>query len=104
VVDGKAAHGLSVFSGEGMEAFLNLVRDKVDGALGLSAQPVLTRTRHRQGLEECAASLARFAEASEVELAAEDLRLAAQGLGRITGRVGVEDILDKIFSDFCIGK
>jgi tRNA modification GTPase len=39
-----------------------------------------------------------------VELAAEDLRLAARAMGRITGRVDVEDILDRIFSEFCIGK
>jgi tRNA modification GTPase len=64
----------------------------------------VTRARHRAGLEECAGALARFAQAREPELAAEDLRLAARALGRITGRVDVEDLLDVIFRDFCIGK
>ena len=49
------------------------------------------------GCEAAAASQA-------VELAAEDLRLAARSLGRITGRVGVEDVLDVVFREFCIGK
>jgi tRNA modification GTPase len=48
--------------------------------------------------------LARFNGAKAPELAAEDLRLAARALGRITGRVDVEDVLDVIFREFCIGK
>ena len=83
----------------------------------------LTRLRHRTALADCAAALARaagprigigtgnesepgneadFGAASE--LVAEDVRLAARALGRVTGRVDVEDLLDVIFSDFCIGK
>lgn len=66
---------------------------------------LLTRARHREALEHCHASLARFlANDGDAELAAEDLRLAARALGRITGSVGVEDILDIVFRDFCIGK
>ena len=52
----------------------------------------------------CRAGLGRFLAAPSAALAAEDLRLAARALGRITGRVGVEDMLDIIFRDFCIGK
>lgn len=103
-VDGRAAHGLSVLTGEGMDGLLDLIVERMAGRGPSSEQPALTRARHRQGLEDCAASLARFSAAPEVELAAEDLRLAAQALGRITGRVGVEDILDVIFAEFCIGK
>jgi tRNA modification GTPase len=60
--------------------------------------------RHRLALQECRDALQRFQGAAMVELAAEDLRLAARAMGRITGRVDVEDILDRIFSEFCIGK
>jgi tRNA modification GTPase len=66
--------------------------------------PPLTRARHRAALQEAAACLARAGEAGLPELRAEDLRLALRALGRITGQVGVEDLLDTIFRHFCIGK
>ena len=103
-VDGRTALGLSVLTGQGMEALLDKLGERVAGPDGSSEQPVLTRLRHRRGLEDCLQCLTRFAQAPGVELGAEDLRLAAQALGRITGRVGVEDILDVIFAEFCIGK
>ena len=65
---------------------------------------MLTQVRHRLALAEALAALDRALDGSEVELVAEDLRLAARALGRITGRVDVEDLLDVIFRDFCIGK
>jgi tRNA modification GTPase len=67
---------------------------------------LLTRSRHRAALTEALEALERFGWAQQGELAllAEDLRLAARALGRITGRVGVDDILDRIFAEFCIGK
>jgi tRNA modification GTPase len=77
-------------------------------AQAASPAPALTRARHREALEECRAALGRFLAAtpasSEPALAAEDLRLAARALGRITGRVDVDEVLDVIFRDFCIGK
>ena len=70
--------------------------------------PLLTRSRHRAALQatrEALGALRRAAPAdAELALLAEDLRLAARALGRITGRVGVDDILDRIFAEFCIGK
>lgn len=68
--------------------------------------PSLTRVRHRRALEEAVDHLDRFDQNAGLDavLAAEDVRMAARSLGKITGRVGVEDILDVIFSDFCIGK
>ena len=66
--------------------------------------PSLTRQRHRQNLEECQQFLARALEQAQPELMAQDLRFAVNALGRITGRVDVEDLLDVIFKDFCIGK
>ncbi|MCZ6884877.1 MAG: tRNA uridine-5-carboxymethylaminomethyl(34) synthesis GTPase MnmE [Alphaproteobacteria bacterium] len=82
---------------EGLEAML---RDRVN--VGLSAP--LTRARHRAALTETAAALGRVGVEQPIELIAEDLRLAANALGRITGRVDVEDVLDRIFAEFCIGK
>jgi tRNA modification GTPase len=67
-------------------------------------QPVLTRLRHREALEDCRQTLARGLAIGPVELKAEELRLATRALGRITGRVDVEDVLDVIFREFCIGK
>ena len=66
--------------------------------------PALTRARHRSALEEALVALTRSREARDPELMAEDLRLAVRAIGRITGRVDVEDLLDRIFSEFCIGK
>jgi tRNA modification GTPase len=72
------------------------------------AEPVLiTRERHRLALQETLAALDRALAEPPVdreEIVAEELRLAARALGRLVGRVDVEDILDVIFRDFCIGK
>jgi tRNA modification GTPase len=67
--------------------------------------PAVTRSRHARVLAEALAHLDRAARALPTpELAAEDLRLAARALERITGRIGAEDVLDVIFASFCIGK
>ncbi len=102
-----AAVAVSVRTGEGMADFLAALEGQVAariGSLAAGAAPALTRARHRAALEDCRAALARFEAAQGPELAAEDVRMAARALGRITGRVDVEDILDVIFRDFCIGK
>ena len=65
---------------------------------------MLTRARHRAAVEEAVTAIDRALAAPPPELAAEDLRLASRAIGRITGRVDVEDLLDVIFRDFCIGK
>ena len=97
-------HGISVKSGEGIEALLDNLEREVRQRIGLTAQPAITRARHREALKECVDALQRSQGATLPELAAEDLRLAIRALGRITGRVDVEDLLDTIFRDFCIGK
>ena len=91
-------------TGDGLDAFFARVEKEVDDRCSISTAPVLTRTRHLLALQDCAAALGRFHQAPEVELAAEDLRMAARALGKITGRVDVEDVLDIIFKEFCIGK
>ncbi|WP_169566598.1 tRNA uridine-5-carboxymethylaminomethyl(34) synthesis GTPase MnmE [Sneathiella limimaris] len=95
---------LSVKTEEGLDLFLQQLEEDVVNRLDVSGAPSLTRLRHRQSLEDCIEALDRFDQAPDPELAAEDVRLAVRALGRITGRVDVEDILDVVFGDFCIGK
>jgi tRNA modification GTPase len=94
---------ISALTGEGIDKLLTLLGERVAQTYRIEA-PVLTRARHRQALEEAVASLRRSFSAALPELRAEDLRLALRSLGRITGAVDVEDLLDVIFRDFCIGK
>src|SRR3546814_6662070 len=79
------------------------VAGKVFGG-GEEEGAAITRLRHRRALEDCHEALSRAQTAELPELRAEELRLAARALGRITGRVDVEDLLDIVFRDFCIGK
>jgi tRNA modification GTPase len=95
---------VSALSGEGMTVLLDRLAGAIRQRFGEGSGPVLTRARHRLALTACVDALHRSLSASLPELAAEDLRLATRALGRITGRVDVEDILDIIFRDFCIGK
>lgn len=69
-----------------------------------SSASLITRHRYKEALKECLDNLRRFNLQKEIELAAEDIRLASRAIGKITGRVEVEEILNKIFSSFCIGK
>jgi tRNA modification GTPase len=102
-IDG--ALGISVKTGAGMDALLTRLSEEVAKRAGDGGgAPLITRARHRAALQDCAAALERFADVTLPELAAEDLRQAARALGRITGRVDVEDMLDIVFREFCIGK
>ncbi len=103
-VKNRPVRSISVRTGEGVDGLIDDLRATVGERLAPGSGPALTRARHRRALESCRESLARSLEAGPTELAAEDLRLAVRALGRITGRVGVEDMLDVIFADFCIGK
>jgi tRNA modification GTPase len=94
---------ISALTGEGIDTLLSALGERVRETYRIET-PVLTRARHRQALEEAALSLRRALGAALPELRAEDLRLALRSLGRITGAVDVEDLLDVIFRDFCIGK
>lgn len=95
---------ISAKDGSGLDSLLERLTVAVAERCGLTASPSLTRTRHRRSLEDCLEALKRFDPNGTTELAAEDLRQAARALGQIVGRVGVEDILDVIFMEFCIGK
>ncbi len=104
-VAGDGIVGLSTTGGAGLPELLKRLERSAEASMqdGAGAPP-LTRTRHREALEECRASLERALGAPEVALAAEDVRLAMRAIGRITGIVRIDELLDVIFRDFCIGK
>jgi tRNA modification GTPase len=96
---------ISAKTGTGIDALLKRLSKEAERFAGEPA--LVTRERQRVALREAAeriSSALTLTEPGHEELFAEELRLAARSLGRITGRVDVEDVLDKIFSSFCIGK
>ena len=95
---------VSAKTGLGFEALLETLIAQAGDLIGRREAPTLTRQRHRRALEEVAVCLDRALGGGLPELLAEDVRLAVRALGKITGRVDVEDLLDVIFRDFCIGK
>jgi tRNA modification GTPase len=96
---------ISAKTGDGIPALLSKITELCAGLLESRSNDVpLTRARHRLHLEEGLAALERSAKVPDRELFGEDLRLALRSLGRITGRVDIEDILDVVFREFCIGK
>ncbi len=96
--------GVSAKFGDGINELEEKILKEVSERAGIYSGPVLTRERHVASLRDCLSCLKRYKEASELELAAEDLRLAMRGLGEITGHIGVEEVLGNIFGEFCIGK
>ena len=112
--DGERDEFQFVFSasserGEGLDALFGALAAFARNSFAAGEAAIVTRTRHRHALEETAAALDRAIAESVMqrpreELIAEELRHASWALGRLTGRVDVEEVLDKIFRDFCIGK
>ena len=102
--DGLPVIAVSVHSGEGMDALIERLTTEVSRLAGESEAPPLTRARHREGLSACIEAIDRGLGEVATELRAEELRVAAQALGRLTGRIDVEDVLDALFRTFCIGK
>ncbi len=101
----NAVFAVSAKTGAGLGALLDALATRAEALLGLaSGAPLLTRLRHREALADCLAALERAEQAALPELRAEDLRLALRALGRITGRIDVEELLDVVFREFCIGK
>ncbi len=103
-IAGLAAIAVSARTGAGLTRLLRCLEERAAEAMTVGTEAPLTRLRHRLALDECVNALARARSADASELVAEDLRLAARALGRVTGRVDVEDLLDIVFADFCIGK
>jgi tRNA modification GTPase len=99
---------ISAKTGDGLDALKTaLVRFAVE-SFGGNETPLITRARHRQEIERARSALNQFLASADTgdhpEIAAEHLREAAGALGRLTGRLDVEDVLAQIFSEFCIGK
>jgi tRNA modification GTPase len=95
---------VSALTGDGVSDLISGLAKRSAEFFAETDNALVTRARHRALLQETATALDRALDARADELIAEDIRLAARALGRLTGRVDVEDILDVIFRDFCIGK
>lgn len=97
---------VSLSSEEGLSDFMVDFQKEVGKRMELTEVPSLTRARHRENLKSALTHIDRYlnADHSELELLSEDLRMAARDIGKITGMVDVEEILEKIFKEFCIGK
>lgn len=104
--DDSADVMISVKSGEGVEALISAIGRYLPDLEAGSALALPTRQRHVASLAEARAQirLALESEEDSLDIRAEYLRLAGHALGRVTGRVDVENLLDVIFSEFCIGK
>lgn len=102
------SNGISVVTGEGIPELITALSRYARTYFGAGTGALIARTRQRNVLEEALKHLENGVslggKTAEIELLAEELRLAARALGRLTGRIDVEDILDVIFRDFCIGK
>lgn len=103
---GEWYYRASALTGDGIPALLSGIEAAVRKRFGQGEAPVAVRARHVQALERCVAHLNAAIDSppEQIEVVAENLRAAAIELGRITGRIDVEDLLDFIFRDFCIGK
>ena len=98
---------LSIKEEKNLDILIKAIKEKLKKKFVRSEDIFITRERHRQNLEQCLFHLNNFVEKNSLEefdKAAEDLRLATRHLGTIVGKVDVEEILDSIFRDFCIGK
>ncbi len=99
-----AGFGVSATTGQGLAGLRTALEGIAADLTGAAEAPPLTRLRHRRALERAAAALGAAGCAPMAELCGEDLRVALFALGTLLGHSGVEDVLDAIFGEFCIGK
>ena len=95
---------ISTHTGEGIDQILAILSEKVVEFFSGGNTPFITRARHRALLQEAEMLLGFALEDKPLELACEELRRAALAIGKITGKIALDDVLDVIFSQFCIGK
>ncbi len=107
-IKGKQAIPVSVKTGSGLKDFLRALEEKLTEKMSISYEPALTREHHRKNLEGCVKQLESYVgsrkSGAAIELCAEELRLASSYIGRITGRITLDEVLDTLFKSFCIGK
>ncbi|HEY1722605.1 MAG TPA: tRNA uridine-5-carboxymethylaminomethyl(34) synthesis GTPase MnmE [Magnetospirillaceae bacterium] len=103
-LDGAGVLALSAKTGLGFDSLVSTIATKASDALEAGGAAVLTRARHRAAVTQAEIALRQALRAALPELVAEDVRHAADALGRITGRIDIEEMLDVIFREFCIGK
>lgn len=96
--------GVSARTGEGVPELLAVLSGRVHDIAARTPHPAMTRGRHRSCIETARHHLVAARHVGVAEFRGEELRLAMHALGRLTGRVDIEDVLDTIFSSFCIGK
>lgn len=89
---------------QGIDVLLNKISKVIEDKFTSNSNLLITRARYREALSQALQSLDLFNLDKEIELSAEDIRLAAREIGKITGRIEINEILDKIFGSFCIGK
>ena len=89
---------------QGIDILLKSISDKIKDKFSSNSGLLITRQRYREALRNTVNYLSEFNFNKEIELLAEDIRLACREIGKITGRIEVDEILDKIFGSFCIGK
>ena len=98
---------VSVKDNKNIDIFVKKLKEKLSNKFATKKNTLITRERHRVKLSECLKEIDKFLskdQNKDIELAAEDLRMATRHLGSIVGKVDVEEILGSIFKDFCIGK
>lgn len=95
---------ISISTKNNISALLEELEKRIKALIPQHSETAITQERYRTSLNECVKNLQNFSLEKNIELAAEDLRMAAREIGKIIGDVGVENILDVIFSRFCIGK
>ncbi len=96
--------GISIKKNLGLEELFDVIAKKAEEIAGNSDDVCITQTRHRVALQNSFEALERFNLRGDIVLAAEELRIAAFEISMLIGRIDVEDILEQIFSSFCIGK
>jgi tRNA modification GTPase len=95
---------VSARTGEGLAQLVDVIAEHARGRMETGEAPVLSRARHRIAVEAAERALREALATPEPELAAEHLRLALREIGRLTGRVDLDELLDVVFRDFCVGK
>ncbi|MFM9889227.1 MAG: tRNA uridine-5-carboxymethylaminomethyl(34) synthesis GTPase MnmE [Rickettsiales bacterium] len=100
----QSASIISTSTGDGMEALISRLQSEIALRMESATSPLITRARHRESLALARDALSRFRPDLPLELACEELRHAATAIGKITGKIAVDDVLDLVFSRFCIGK